>query len=122
MAKDTLSFGARLQILETGKPDFDSDRRTVYVEMAGGEYSQRIQTVQTSEEAISISPNIGKRGFYVLHNFDDANFCTWGKTGELYNKLLPNEYAFVRSNLGGANLFIKADTAECRVEATAFED
>ena len=119
---DQLQFQLRLKITEGVFPVMDSDNRDAIADMIGGEYSQRIQVIGTSPEILNISPNIGIRGFYVLHNYDDTNYIEWGKTGELYNKLLPNEFTIVRSNLGGDNLYAQANTAACRVEVICFED
>jgi hypothetical protein len=82
-----------------------------------------IQVVGTSAEAMAAPSDVGTQGYVLLRNLDTTNFVTVSTDSAAHAnpcvKLKAGEIAVFRAN--GA-LYLKADTAACRVEFTVIED
>lgn len=78
-------------------------------------------TIGTSEESETFS-ELSTLGWLMMHNLDDTNFVEWGfATGDYGGRLEPGEKALFRLN-PGTTLYLKADTAACKMVLNAFED
>jgi hypothetical protein len=77
--------------------------------------------VGTVEEAQSFA-ELTTPGWTTMQNLDDTNFVEWGfSTGVYGGKLMPGETAGpLRLNVG-TTLYLKADTAACKVVINALE-
>lgn len=75
----------------------------------------RYHTIGTSEESISFT-DIGTNGWVHLYNADGANYVEVGFSAGVYGiKLKAGDRAQFRLN-AGATIYLKADTAACRVQ------
>ncbi len=78
-------------------------------------------TIGTSEESEAFS-ELATVGWVILHNLDDTNFVEWGfATGAYGGRLEAGEKALFRLN-PSTTLYLKANTAACKVLVNAFED
>lgn len=79
------------------------------------------QTIGTSEESEALS-ELATEGMCILVNLDDTNYVEWGfSTGVYGGRLKPGEHAVLRLNTS-TTLYLRANTAACRVQIMAFED
>ena len=92
------------------------------VDVAGTEYYENIQSVGTSSEALLVS-DIGTQGFVLLRNLDTTNFVNVSTDNSAHAnpcvKMKAGEIALFRAN---SALYLKADTAACRVAFLVVED
>lgn len=93
-------------------------------DVSGKRYSQVVQEVATTEEALTLgdvpSANLG---YCWMKNLDPTNFIlVTGAAGDVYlMKFKPLESGLFRLNLS-IDPFIKADTDPCDVEVLIVED
>lgn len=80
-------------------------------------------TIGTTEESVSLA-ELTTPGWAVMQNLDGTNFVQWGfSTGVYGGRLEPGETAGpFRLDPGVSNLFLKSDTAACKVLLYVFED
>ena len=77
--------------------------------------------VGTSEETLTTS-DIGTLGWAWFKNLDDSNYIEMGFSTGVYGiRLEAGEVAMFRLN-PGATIYVRANTAECKMEASIFED
>ena len=77
-------------------------------------------TIGTSEEEVAFG-ELTTPGYCVIKNLDGTNFVEWGFSTTVYGgKLLAGETAGP-FRLNGLSLFLKADTAACKVLIKAYE-
>jgi hypothetical protein len=77
-------------------------------------------TIGTSEETVTFG-ELGTKGYCVVQNLSTTNFIEWGfSTGVYGGKLLAGEVALFRLN--STSLFLKADTAACKVLIKGYEN
>lgn len=75
----------------------------------------RAHTIGTSEESISFT-DIGTNGWVQCHNTDATNYVEVGFSTGVYGiKLKAGDRAQFRLNTG-ATIYLKANTASCRVQ------
>lgn len=78
------------------------------------------QTIGTSEEEVALA-ELSTKGWCIIQNLDDTNFVEWGfSTGVYGGKMLAGETAGP-FRLNSTSLFLKADTAACKVVVRAYE-
>jgi len=81
-----------------------------------------VNTIPTSEEAVTSFGSITTEGWCFLHNLDGTNYVEVGFSTGVYGiRLESGETAMFRLN-PGADLYMKANTAACRVYVTVLED
>ena len=81
----------------------------------------RKHTIGTTEESITFT-DIGTNGFVMLHNLDTINYVEWGfATGVYGGRLLARDSAGPFRLNSGATLFLRANTAACRVRVVHYE-
>jgi len=98
-------------------------KRTVSmnVTVTGDSLTHGVQSVGTSEEALTISADIGTPGYTFLKNLDATNYIEVGSTTGVYDiRLKAGEIALYRHN--SAALYAKANTAACLLEYLVIED
>lgn len=103
-------------------PELASGAFTFDQTTPGGGLPGEVQ-VTTTGAALDLSALTGK-GWLWMKNLDPTNFVQWGadNTGlELVGRLEPGEPAIFRLDPSGT-LFLKADTATCRVQVIAIEN
>lgn len=77
--------------------------------------------IGTTEETVSFG-DIASKGVLLLHNLDSTNYVEYGTvTSGTGQKIKPGEVHFTRLK-PAETLYMKADTAECRVLVLCFED
>lgn len=77
-------------------------------------------TIGTSVEEVSLS-ELGTKGWCIIQNLDATNFVEWGfSTGVYGGKLLAGETAGP-FRLNSTSLFLKSDTAACKVVIRGYE-
>jgi len=81
-----------------------------------------VNSIPTSEEAVTTFGSIGTEGWCYLQNIDTTNYVEWGfSTGVYGGRLEAGETAMFRLN-PAANLYLKSNTAACLVQIVVFED
>lgn len=99
--------------------------RDKYISMSGSDYTHGTQEIGTTEEAISVSNEIGTQGWWFVQNLDDTNYVELGKVkvsadGDAMSmKLKPGEFCLFRAT---SALYAKADTAAVSIEFLCFKD
>lgn len=79
-------------------------------------------TIGTTEEEVDFA-ELGTQGYVILQNLDSTNFVEWGfATGVYGGQIEPNEIAGPWRMKDGTSLFLKADTAACKMLILGFED
>jgi hypothetical protein len=77
-------------------------------------------TVGTTEENNAF-PELTTEGWLAMQNLDSTNYVEWGfATGVYGGRLRAGEFAMFRTN-PGLTLFMKANTAACKVVVYCFE-
>lgn len=77
-------------------------------------------TIGTSEESEGFS-ELGTKGLVLMRNLDSTNFVEWGfATGAYDGKMLAGETAGPFRLNSSATLYLKADTAACKVLIKAY--
>lgn len=78
----------------------------------------KVYDIGTSEETVAFGDTTPDRVF--LHNLDATNFVEYGGvTTERPFRVKPLHAATVQMGVGITSLFLKADTASCRVRVVA---
>jgi hypothetical protein len=91
------------------------------ITVSGNVGQQAVQTVGTSEEALTAHSDIGTIGYVFLHNMDSTNYVEFGRTTGVYTiKLQAGEPALFRLT-SGTTLYAKANTSACDVEYILIE-
>ncbi len=97
--------------------------RSLYcsVDITGNVCHQSVQVVGTGEEAVSFPSDMGSVGFVILHNLDDTNYISVGRTTGVYTmKISPGKFCLFEL-LSGTQFFVKADTGACDMEKVLIE-
>jgi hypothetical protein len=82
----------------------------------------RKHTIGTTEESITLT-DISTNGFVLMQNLDTTNYVQWGfATGVYGGRMKAGETAGPFRMEPGATLYLKANTASCRVRVIAYED
>lgn len=89
------------------------------IDMTGADFSQGTQQVGTSEEAITVTDDIGTQGWWLVKNTDDTNFVELGPTGAMAITLNPGELALFRTS---GPLHGTADSSPVTINYYCFED
>ena len=95
--------------------------RKQYTQTGVGQ-DDRKHSIGTTEESITLT-DVTTNGFVLLHNLDTTNYVQWGfATGVYGGRLKAGETAGPFRLEPGATLYLKANTAACRVRVIAYED
>jgi hypothetical protein len=82
----------------------------------------RKHSIGTTEESITLT-DVTTNGFVLLHNLDTTNYVQWGyATGVYGGRMRAGETAGPFRLEPGATLYLRANTAACRVRVIAYED
>uniref|UniRef100_A0A6M3KCC4 Uncharacterized protein n=1 Tax=viral metagenome TaxID=1070528 RepID=A0A6M3KCC4_9ZZZZ len=90
----------------------------ISVDVTGDAFSHEVQSIPTSNTALTEGAAVGTPGYVWIKNLDTTNYVTVGLTGSYAIKLLAGEFALFRA--AGA-VFALADTASCLVEYVIIE-
>jgi hypothetical protein len=88
------------------------------IDVAGDAYGNDIQSIPTSNTALTLPAAIGTTGWVIVKNLDTTNYVSVGLTGSYTVKLLPGQSAAFPA--AGAP-YALANTATCLVEKLIFE-
>lgn len=91
-----------------------------YAQSAIGQFDSKL-LVGTSEEAVTFT-DITTNGWAFLQNMDLTNYVEWGTTGAYIGRMRAGETAGPFRINAGATLYLKANTASCRVRVVMYED
>jgi len=99
------------------------------VTTSGGNIDNRIVSIGTTEEEHVFSTDIGNAGQLYMRNLDNTNYVEWGPTTGAYPFRLSKGTAaqgggpptVLELAPGATSIFLKANTAACRVEIYAHE-
>lgn len=119
----TLQVTTRVVFTPTGSEQVSTDTGSEInnIVTVGDETSEGVQEIGTTEEQITIPTDIGTPGVLWIKNLDPTNFVQLGHATTAYLvRLDPGEVNVFRLD-AGASLFLKADTAACRVQFKLFE-
>jgi len=95
--------------------------RKQYTQTGVGQ-DDRKHSIGTTEESITLT-DVSTNGFVLLHNLDTTNYVQWGfATGVYGGRMKAGETAGPFRLEPGATLYLKANTAACRVRVIAYED
>jgi len=95
--------------------------RKQYTQTGVGQ-DDRKHSIGTTEESITLT-DVTTNGFVLLHNLDTTNYVQWGfATGVYGGRMKAGETAGPFRLEPGATLYLKANTAACRVRVIAYED
>lgn len=95
-------------------------QRAQYTQSAVGQYDTKL-SIGTSEEAVTFT-DITTNGWAFLQNMDTTNYVEWGTTGAYIGRMRAGETAGPFRVNAGATLYLKANTAACRVRVVMYED
>ena len=96
-------------------------RRIAVTQTATGQ-DDRKHTIGTSEESITFT-DIATNGWCVMVNDDATNYVQWGfATGVYGGRMRAVETAGPFRLEPGATLYLKANTANCKVRIAHYED
>jgi hypothetical protein len=85
------------------------------ITQSGSGQDDRKHTIGTTEESITFT-DIATNGMVFLHNLDTTNYVQWGfSTGVYGGRLKAGHTAGPFQMEPGATLYLKANTASCRV-------
>lgn len=95
--------------------------RKQYTQTGSG-CDDRKHSIGTSEESITFT-DIATNGFVLLHNTDSTNYVQWGfATGVYGGRMKAGELAGPFRLEPGATLYLKSNTAACKVRVIHYED
>jgi hypothetical protein len=117
---DEITLNFRMQ-LANGSDDFDfNPGRQLLTQTTQGRFDS-IRSIATTETSISLT-GITTPGRFILQNLDATNYVEWGTTTTDYPcKLIATEQHSGRLNTGKTTLYLKANTAACKVRIIVCE-
>ena len=118
---DEIRISASMSV-DNGNLSFSQNYGTKNYDQAniGGPTPGMIE-VGTAEESVAFT-ELTAPGWVTIQNLDTTNFVEWGfSTGVYGGKLMPGDTAGPFRLNTSANLFLKSDTAACRVVINALE-
>lgn len=93
------------------------------IDQAGALVYDAVHDIGTTEESITAFGDIANEGICVLYNLDTTNFVQVGKaTTSYFAKLKPSHIPAIFNMNPATDLFLKADTAACKVRVMVFEE
>lgn len=120
---DEITVTARLQA-KNGSLDFiypASSNNFSFDQTAVGGASPGYLTIGTTEESEAFS-ELSTEGWCIMQNLDTTNYVEWGfSTGVYGGRLEAGELALFRLN-PSTTMYLKANTAACKVAVYALED
>ena len=94
--------------------------RSQYTQTGTGQ-SDTKPSIGTSEEAAAFV-DIATNGWIYMQNMDTTNYVEWGTTGAYIGRMRAQETAGPFRLNAGATLYLRANTAACRVRIVMYED
>ena len=104
-----------------GNLEFDYSTAVLLFDQAvpGGPAVGMVQ-IGTSEETVAFT-ELTTEGWMIMQNLDDTNYVEWGfSTGVYGGRMRAGEPGLFRLN-AGTTLYMRANTASCRVRISALE-
>ena len=117
---DEISIQASMN-LSNGLLTFNQTFSSRFDQTAAGGPTPGMVTIGTVEESQSLA-ELSTLGWCMMKNLDDTNFIEWGfSTGVYGGRLEAGEIALFRLN-PSTTMYLKADTAACKMTIYALED
>jgi hypothetical protein len=92
-----------------------------YATVSGDDFSNQIQAIGTSEEALEMSSEIATLGYILIKNLDATNYVEFGIVTGVYTiKLKAGEICLFRPTT--YPIYAKADTDSVTIESLVIED
>ena len=92
------------------------------IDQAAAGFYHNIATIGTTEESIGAFGDIATEGWIYLRNLDTTNYVQWGFATTVYGgRMAAGETVMFRAE-PGLTLYLKADTADCKVEILCLEN
>lgn len=92
------------------------------VTQTGTGQDDRKHSIGTSEESITFT-DIATNGYCLMQNIDATNYVEWGfATGVYGGRMKAGEIAGPFRLNPGATLYLKANTAACKIRVIHYED
>ena len=113
---DEIAITVRLAFSKSGAKV--SRTENINVDVTGDAFSHEIQSIPTSNTALTEGAAVGTPGYYLIKNLDATNYVTVGLTGSYAIKLLAGEVCLFRA--AGA-IYALANTDTCLVEFVLIE-
>jgi hypothetical protein len=114
-----ISLAINPRVGDISLPPFSTGRLSVFQALEGGGNPGELLVTEAAEVTLSfgsVSP-----GVIVLYNLDDTNFVSWGVATTVYPfRLNPRLTTSSKAcpalvTLESGSIFLRADTADCRV-------
>lgn len=101
---------------------FNGNVQSFQITQTGVGQDDRKHTIATTETTITFT-GISTNGMVILHNQDTTNYVEWGfSTGTYGGRMKASEPAGPFRLNAGATLYLKANTASCRVRICHYEN
>lgn len=95
--------------------------RKTYTQTGVGQFDVK-PSIGTAEETITFT-DIATNGWFVMTNMDTTNYVEWGfSTGVYGGRMRAYESAGPFRMNAGATIYLRANTAACRVRVIMYED
>ena len=96
-------------------------QKSINIDVSGDSYTSAVQNIGTTEEALTLVPDLTTPGYVILINLDSTNYVEVGSTTGVYDlKLKPGELALYRHN--SSTIYAKANTSAINLEYIVVED
>jgi hypothetical protein len=118
-----ISVSGRLKVVNaSGVPYFDRVISTKqFTQAAIGGPTPGYLSIGTTEESTAFT-ELTTEGWLIMENLDTTNYVEWGfSTGVYGGRLEAGEFAIFRTN-PALTLYLKANTAACKVLVNCLED
>ena len=117
-----ITVGCALKVVNGNNSFSFAPGTKTYTQAAIGGPTPGYVTIGTSEESNTLS-ELTTQGWVVMQNLDTANFVQWGfSTGVYGGRMEAGETAGPFRLEPGTTLYLKADTAACKVLIYAIQD
>lgn len=91
-----------------------------YTQTAVGGPTPGYVTIGTTEEELALA-ELSTKGWCVMQNLDATNYVQWGFSAGVYGGRMRAGETAGPFRLDGTSLFLKANTAACKVLVKAYE-
>jgi hypothetical protein len=117
---DEITATARLQVANGNLNFTFSPPALAITQTARGGPTPGYLTIGTSEKSTTF-PELSTEGWLIMQNLDATNYVEWGFATTVYGgRMRAGEFALFRLN-PGTELFLRANTAACKVVVYALE-
>jgi len=117
---DEITVGASIRVINGNMRDEFNPGTLSYTQVAVGGPTPGYVTIGTSEESFAL-PELSTKGWVMMQNLDATNFVQWGFSTTVYGGRMKAGETAGPFRLDVLAIFLKADTAACKVQIKAYE-